>query len=408
MTQTLLTLQVQNFKALADVTLPLSPLTVLVGPNGSGKSTVLETFGFLAAAAESINDAILRDYRGSTISPAELFEELLYRGAKSKRIKITVRAILTRNASRRAPDEYTLELSLGRGREPVLRRKETFTYKRTAGRGRRITLSQGDLRIEDEKPEEPGRFRLEDEKKGLLSPEAIGISALPLVRQGGVSQEVARFRDLLSSFEVFDPRPHEMALLGNRNDPGSILPNAQNLPAALGAMAEGNAWDAFLSDLRQVAPYLRDIQIVRPSGTDRILPLFELKAGFSVALDELSFGTRRLLALLARIHGPGSRRIVLIEEIDHGLHPHALDLLIERLRDGTSKSQFILTTHSPTLVSRLEPHELVICELDSETGAARIPAVSPELISKQFDAADDILTLGELWFAGVLGGGLEA
>ncbi len=41
----------ENFKALRDTTLPLSPFTLIVGPNGSGKSTVLDALKELQSVA---------------------------------------------------------------------------------------------------------------------------------------------------------------------------------------------------------------------------------------------------------------------------------------------------------------------------------------------------------------------
>lgn len=40
----LIELEVQNFRSLRKITVPLGPLNVLVGPNGAGKSNVLEVF----------------------------------------------------------------------------------------------------------------------------------------------------------------------------------------------------------------------------------------------------------------------------------------------------------------------------------------------------------------------------
>ncbi len=40
-------LRVKNFRSIADIDIPLSPLTVLVGPNGSGKSNVVDALRFV-------------------------------------------------------------------------------------------------------------------------------------------------------------------------------------------------------------------------------------------------------------------------------------------------------------------------------------------------------------------------
>ena len=48
MDQRLQRLQVENFRSLQRINLPLGDLNVLVGPNGAGKTNVLKVFDFLA------------------------------------------------------------------------------------------------------------------------------------------------------------------------------------------------------------------------------------------------------------------------------------------------------------------------------------------------------------------------
>jgi hypothetical protein len=68
-----------------------------------------------------------------------------------------------------------------------------------------------------------------------------------------------------------------------------------------------------------------------------------------------------------------------IEEIDHGLHPHILDRLVELLRQASNRTQFLIATHSPALVNRLTPDELIVCER-GEDAASRIPAIDPATV----------------------------
>jgi predicted ATPase len=41
-------IHVEKYRALYDLDINLTPLTVLLGPNGSGKSTVFDVFAFLS------------------------------------------------------------------------------------------------------------------------------------------------------------------------------------------------------------------------------------------------------------------------------------------------------------------------------------------------------------------------
>lgn len=121
-----------------------------------------------------------------------------------------------------------------------------------------------------------------------------------------------------------------------------------------------------------------------------------------VGLADASFGTVRLLALLTALHQPDPPPFIAIEEIDHGLHPYALDVLLDRMRAATAHSQILAATHSPTLVARLRPDEIVVCDRDPVTGESIIPAISSAEITRAARASD--WNPDELWFAGAIDG----
>lgn len=104
------------------------------------------------------------------------------------------------------------------------------------------------------------------------------------------------------------------------------------------------------------------------------------------------------------LYDPQPPALTCVEEIDHGLHPQALELIVERMREASARTQFIVATHSPALVDRLEPHEFIVCDRD-EDGASIIPALTTAEIQTIVAETGD-QPLGELWFSGVLGGDL--
>ncbi|MCL2763413.1 MAG: ATP-binding protein, partial [Treponema sp.] len=54
-------LTIRNFKAIQDVTIEFTPLTVLIGENSCGKSTVLQAIDFLRSAASRDIPEYLRE-----------------------------------------------------------------------------------------------------------------------------------------------------------------------------------------------------------------------------------------------------------------------------------------------------------------------------------------------------------
>lgn len=86
MTQDRITqLRVAGFRSLADVTLDLSPLTVLIGENGAGKSSILEALAILYTASLQLahaSDILLKKHGGPEI--------LIRRGAPEIRFEVTI------------------------------------------------------------------------------------------------------------------------------------------------------------------------------------------------------------------------------------------------------------------------------------------------------------------------------
>ena len=54
--------RVQNYKALRDVTLDLTPMHLLIGPNDSGKTSILEA---IAALCRSVDHAVPECFPGT-------------------------------------------------------------------------------------------------------------------------------------------------------------------------------------------------------------------------------------------------------------------------------------------------------------------------------------------------------
>lgn len=100
------------------------------------------------------------------------------------------------------------------------------------------------------------------------------------------------------------------------------------------------------------------------------------KAGETLRVDQMSDGEKCLFALagdLARrlaIANPGmedplgGEGIVLIDEVDLHLHPSWQRIVINRLTDTFPNCQFILTSHSPEVITHVHPTSIKVLTLD--------------------------------------------
>lgn len=77
------------------------------------------------------------------------------------------------------------------------------------------------------------------------------------------------------------------------------------------------------------------------------------------------------LACLPSSTTPNRPALTCVEEIDHGLHPQALELLVERFREASERGQYIVATHSPALVDRLRAVEFVVSAAQSGQSPGR-------------------------------------
>jgi predicted ATPase len=396
----LLELHVENFRSLRDVTIPLGPLTVLVGSNGVGKSNVLQVFDLLADIIRTDLEPAL-EARGG-------FDEIAFWGGPKPptTLRIRIKATWTTHASARAPDEYDLTVRrFSMPQRPAsyrLTRSESFQFKRTKGRGRRITISGEQAKIVDTRASsesESSQFGIQRLSSGL--------STLPRLARTEGGAEVAGVARQLSSFRVFDVDVTAARRPSRLHDDESLSSSADNLAGFLSMLSEDeDRWDNLVADACTVLPQLENLAFARVGGkADQVaVQLHERGLRRPTPLADASYGTVRLLGLLALLYDPSPPALTCIEEIDHGLHPQALQLVVERLRDASALTQFLVATHSPALVNRLRPDEFVICERDEE-GASIIPAIAEDDVRAIVEESGD-QPLGELWFSGVLGGDL--
>jgi len=98
--------------------------------------------------------------------------------------------------------------------------------------------------------------------------------------------------------------------------------------------------------------------------------------------NQLSDGTKRLFYIISEIT-LSTQSIILLEEPELGIHPHQLYTLMQFIKEMSEKFQFIITTHSPTVLNTLSSDELVNIIISSiENGATKLRHLDEEQISK--------------------------
>lgn len=344
----------RNFKSLAGVRLDLSPLTVLVGPNGAGKSSVLEAMRLAASIGRK--DRLLHGVSGLSRVAAD----------PSEPVRLAMRSV--------GGDELRLGVVHGL---PV-----RFAVALVAPTG-----------VETE----------------LVTFDRVSLDALhtPRLDVFGPAAFLRLELSNLAAVSIPDEQP------GLAED-GSGL--ASTLAWLKGAREEEFA--QLVADLAAVVPGVTKIRTYREKVTARRMDRIEVDGspmwrpvdetelgdrfevefsdGRSVPADLLSEGTLMALGLMTVLRVRGGAKLVLLDDLDRGLHIEAQARLVDALRGMMARDpelQIVCTTHSPYLLDRFDAGEVRVLALDEHRRThARSLADHPDFEAWRFG-----LQTGELW-----------
>lgn len=367
--------RIRNFKAIVDSkTVKLGPLTAFIGNNGSGKSSLIEALETYQSIVRDGLDVAMQRWLG--------IEHARHKGQEAKeRLGEPVNPI-------------NFELALGFSPRKVSRVSLAVNNDPAANQ----------MFIADELVTFPDKTTMVRDSKGAAQTYGKGRSFLsaPISDVAGIANHILAWQFLTLSPERMGlPVPQQRTGGGVRlaRDGSNIADFLLDL-----RRQDQNAFDGIVETMAYVLPYAKDIQpSLTSSEIERKAWLQLTEAGFKVPGWMLSTGTLRLLALLALLRHPKPPPLIVIEEIENGLDPRSIHLLVEEIRNAVLDgiTQVILTTHSPYLLDLLTLDHLVLVERDAK-GQPRFlrPADNANLQRWAVDFAP-----GKLYTMGNLTGG---
>ena len=207
--------------------------------------------------------------------------------------------------------------------------------------------------------------------------------------QETIPEVAKRYQSLLSNILFLDPVPARMREYSFTNDK-RLLGDGTNLSSVLFRL--WGSGDDFLAEpfLSQRAAILEFIQSLPeqdiaglsfldgPRG-EVMVQLLETFGGTPTAYDAslLSDGTLRVLAIAAAMLSAPEGSLVVIEEIDNGVHPSRARHLLDSIRSIAErrKLRVLLSTHNPAMLDALPDAavpDVVFCYRDPESGASKL------------------------------------
>jgi energy-coupling factor transporter ATP-binding protein EcfA2 len=243
----------------------------------------------------------------------------------------------------------------------------------------------------------------------LLSKVQIDASIIEDDSFQNLTQEADRILDLLKDIQSIDPRPD---VLRKYSKSGTISRLNEHGDGFAGLVQRINETPetkrALLEWLKELRPdEIEDLITIRGAVDDLMVAVQEGNKQFPAEV--LSDGTLRFIALAVAFFQPSMPKILIIEEIEKGLHPSRLRLLLELMRSQSKRTgtQVFATTHSPTLLNWLTEEDrrtTFVCTRDAESAATRMRSLSEvpnleELIKKNYNL-DQLFEEG--WLESVL------
>lgn len=181
---------------------------------------------------------------------------------------------------------------------------------------------------------------------------------------------------------------------------GRLTGDASNLAQMLGTILENKERkEDFVEWLRILIPEFQNIEI-KKSNINGEYDFFIYEKGTDKPFPRnlISDGTYNILSLMAAVYQNTQPQFLCIEEPENGLHPQAIELLVDFFREKCEEEghHIWLNTHSQTLVRSLEIEEIIL-----------VNKINGQTQAKQLRKEDEVdIKTDEAWLTNALGGGV--
>ena len=368
----------KNYKSIAACDVRLPPLTFLVGRNGAGKSNFLDSLRFVADALNTSLDHAVRDRGGIND---------------------------VRRRSRGHPNHFSIRL------EFALPEGFTGHYALQIR-----TCSPGGYEIQTEECRIQNKLCLTSEEyfrveSGTVTDTSVEIAPaaasdrLYLVNASGLP-EFRPVYDAFSRMGFYNLNPDKIRDL-QAPDPGDVLlRDGSNLTSVFTKLSPIVKKDTE-EYLSTVVPGIHTVD-VKGFGPKETLEFRQDVAGdkhrWRFLANNMSDGTLRVLGILVALFqgdDDAQKRVTLvgIEEPETALHPGAVAVLLDSLRDAANRTQVIITTHSPELLDdkHLDVNSILAVEAhDGDTVIAPVDGASRSVVQDRLFTAGELLRSNQL------------
>ncbi len=392
-------LTLTNYKSLQNVELELNALNVLIGRNGSGKSNLLSLFRLLCDGANG--------RLASNIAEQGGLGEIRWRGSSERDViqweltfedleQAAQRAIYYSGALTARGNTFTFK-SEELSQDPYPDHLERYKY---------LSASDGRIRILTSK--------VKDEEQDIdyaYNDQEPVISQIRDPRRYPLLDEIRR---LLSDWTVFRgfgenalKNIHGAQSLSGISYPLRLDPQGSNLASVLQSLANEAPYNEDYKMLNEILgtafPDFEklDLALVASNAIELRWRSKDFPGRPAFPARSMSDGMLRFIGLATLFLLPEPPSLIAIDEPEIGLHPGLIPLLAGLLKQASERTQVIVTTHSPLLLSSEDIEVSDVVLVDRQDGGTIMERADTRA---NLDRWLERYTLGQLWTMGKLGG----
>ena len=359
-------LRLENFKNFKKAELHLDSFTILIGTNASGKSNIRDALRFLHGISRGYNLAEIMGEKyveGGVLQWRGIRGGTREAGFQGTNFGLEVTFSLPEYFQEKETQQeviYQIEVNLGSDNQPpnIITERLTFT-------GESESLIEAKLQVEQEtkslivkvynqpypNPPIPLTFHqpILSQMAQRITDVSIGEGYIPVTL---LREKLKATLQAFSNMRFLDLNPEVMRLpffpgqsvLGDRGE---------NLSSVLLDICQNTQKkETLLEWIRELTPMdAKDFEFPTDFTGKTLLTLVE-ENGQKISAYSASDGTLRFLAIIAALLGSSSAQFYFFEELDNGIHPTRLHLLLQLIESQVAqgKIQIIATTHSSQLL----------------------------------------------------------
>jgi predicted ATPase len=380
----------------------LNNVVLLMGRNNAGKSNILDACKFLSEAATGFERALAS--RGHALvqlihrkRPDETMEFLFdFVLAPQKREEFVRRlfagnaqAVLTDALNSELLSVLTLKITVGRDHfaeelaTPHLEGSRPFVIFSTKGAPGGVEILCGQLET------------LCKQRKGELPPEPVPLEVKPetaqpyRLRLGRPEEAAVAWRvsyeladavyQQFANLEWADPMrklPTSSPILGGH----TLAADISNLPDVLHWLYNNKPkqFRKIEAEVARLVPHLGRLYTPTVQNEATVGMMDPADEDLVYAMDQMSFGTRSLIAIVAKVILAKPGAWVCIEEPETYLHPAAQTELFHFLRDEGKGKRLFVATHSTAIAAACPISSLFIVQRDADRCTTATPVTAAE------------------------------